>query len=281
VARYPKAAWLPIPENATQPHRVPTQFILHTAVMLHSPRSVWLRSGVESTGWLAIDGKSEQYLDSMVRADANYDANRTAISWESADHGDPDHEPWTDAQVEEWAHILLWAHNAHGIPLRACTSATGSGIGYHAQFHAWNKSNHSCPGAARIRQVPGIIARAVELSKPTPPVVLTYLEKLMATTEASLAAAIASALLGSEVAPGVSVADALRRLEEDAIRGNVRRVYEMRLAAAIGAGDLVEARRALKDMESTRFPGEGSAIGEPLTGPGPIRTGLGAVDPGE
>jgi hypothetical protein len=81
------------------------------------------------------------------------------------------------------------------------------------------------------------------------------------------------------VAPGVSVADALRRLEEDAIRGNVRRVYEMRLAAAIGAGDLVEARRALKDMESTRFPGEGSAIGEPLTGPGPVRTGLGvAVD---
>lgn len=271
---YPRAAWLPIPENRTQNHRVPTQFILHTAVMLGSPRNVWMHSGVESTGWLSIDGHSEQYLDTLVRADANFAANRTAISWESADHGHPDREPWTAAQVEEWAHILVWAHQVHPtIPLRACRTATDPGIGYHRQFHAWNESNHSCPGDARVRQVPGIIARAVALSKPTPPKPpLTYLERIMAVSEKSLAKAIADALLGSEIAPGVTVADALRRLEEDAIRGNVRRVYEMRLASAIGAGDLAEARRALADLEATRFPGEGSAIGHPLSGPGPART---------
>jgi len=166
--------WMPsarkreIPENRTAPRINANKVILHSAVGPGSLYGYFSRDDVkvESHFWVGLDGSIEQYLDTNVRADANWDANSSAISIETADNGNPDEFPWTNDQVSSLAEIINWASETHNIPIRLCPSADSSGIGYHRQFANWNKSAHSCPGDARVKQVPGIIAIAKEWDMP-------------------------------------------------------------------------------------------------------------------
>ncbi len=168
MARYPDALWLPIPENDTQGRSRKTQVILHSAVGPKSLYRYWQREGVnvESTLWVALDGDSEQYLDSEVHADANRTANARAISVETADDGNPDQFGWTPPQIETLANICAWAHDVHGIPLARCASHDAPGIGFHTMWGApspWTPVAKTCPGKARIPQFPDVLARAREI----------------------------------------------------------------------------------------------------------------------
>lgn len=165
MARYPGAIWRPLPENGTQPRITVTQVIAHTAVGEPSPFNYFGRDSVheESTLWVGRD-RVEQFMESDRHADANYLSNRRAISVESADNGHPDRDPWNAYQVEQFAQILAWANRVHGVPIRACRSFDDPGFGYHRQFAEWNPNRHSCPGDARIRQIPQIIARAKQIA---------------------------------------------------------------------------------------------------------------------
>lgn len=167
MPRCPFAIWTPIRATREQPGgHEKTQVILHTIV--GSARSTiegWQRANrFESTFVLALDGTLFQCMESDARADANRNANRSAISVETEDHGvgrnrewDPDRVwvPWTDAQMTTLCRLIEWAHTAHGIPMERCTSPTSAGIGYHTMWGApspWTPVVKSCPGAARIRQ---------------------------------------------------------------------------------------------------------------------------------
>lgn len=205
MAWFPGAVRRPLPENETQPALVPTQLIFHTAVGERSPRDTFNRPGCgkESHGWTGRD-RVEQYVTTDRTADAQWAGNRHAISWESADNGHPDRDPWTPYQIEQNAQVAAWANRTHGIPLRACRSWDDPGIGYHRQFKEWNKSNHSCPGNARVKQIPQIIARArqiVEAAAPTTPQEDDDMP-LSDQDVARVAAAVWDHLLASGIVPG-------------------------------------------------------------------------------
>jgi hypothetical protein len=170
MARYPMARWRPLPENSTQPRIRPTQIILHSAVS--DGRSLYPYFGlpsvkVESHFYVQEDGGVEQYLDTLVRADANYQANPRAISIETWDGGNPDRTPWNSAQLATLADLVRWCASVHDIPLRRCPSWTSSGVGYHSLFPQWSPVKKTCPGLARRPQVDGVI-RAASSSPVTP-----------------------------------------------------------------------------------------------------------------
>lgn len=111
--------------------------------------------GIESHFYIQRDGGIEQYRDTAYQADAQYDANDFAISFESQGMGDGE---WTDAQIASIKKLILWCHSEHpDIQLQKIQNWNGSGIGYHAQFFEWDRSGHSCPGPDRVKQYDNII----------------------------------------------------------------------------------------------------------------------------
>lgn len=182
----PGCAWMPLTENQTQPLYVKRLFIFHSAVGAGSLRKFFEgRTNLESTGWTGKQGDSEQYMSLDARADANYRVNDIAVSWETADNGDPDSDPWSEPQMDELVRIAYQAHLILGIPLVKATSPFGSGFGFHTMFGApsdWTPVAKSCPGRIRKLQFPEILARAnalkaaAEAPKPVLPVTLPTVE---------------------------------------------------------------------------------------------------------
>lgn len=165
MSRYPGATWRPLPETRSQSPIKPRLLIFHSAVSRGRTLHGYFDSpgvNVESHLYVQADGDCEQYIDSEVRADANYLANPFALSVESWDDGDPDKVPWTPAQMKRNVDIAVWAHKHHGIPLRRAAAWDGSGIGGHTDFprHWTNVPSKTCPGLARRPQVQEIIDRA-------------------------------------------------------------------------------------------------------------------------
>jgi hypothetical protein len=248
MARYPKATWRPLPEAGRQPGIVPNKVILHSVVGSGSPYAYFAKPGVvvESTFWVGLDGRVEQYMDSLTRADANYEANTSAISIETADNGDPDHFAWTVAQVEALSELLAWAHTIHGIPLTACTSWTGAGVGYHAQFPQWSPVKKTCPGTVRVPQVPVVIKNAQAIVRastgddmPTPN---EFAEALMDVQ-------------AGEGAGAVSYGQSIYRTQTGITRLATRQLILIKmLASAFPANQTVQNLAAL--AEKTSYPGE-------------------------
>lgn len=179
MARCPFALWRPLPENATQADIDPDQAILHTAVDGPGRTSLFGYFGqekitLESTFYVFMDGSIEQYMDTTVRADANRDANVRAISIETEDDGRPDITPWTPAQVKSLIKLLDWICEVHPkVQRRLCPAWDQAGIGYHTMWGApshWTPTaGKTCPGKARIPQVPGIVDAVIKLGVAAPP----------------------------------------------------------------------------------------------------------------
>lgn len=104
------------------------------------------------------DGWIGQSRDTSLRSAANLNGNHRIIAIENEDHGgafggwntgDGRAVPgFTAAQMESIAHILLFCHKAHGIPLVPCPdSRPGSrGIAYHRQGCDGNFAGYAYPG---------------------------------------------------------------------------------------------------------------------------------------
>jgi hypothetical protein len=173
MARCPFAAWRPLTENSTQGRIDPTQAILHSAADGPGRTSLWgffeHSSNLESHFYIYMDGTIEQYLDTTVRGDANNLANVRAISIETEDDGLE--QPWSAAQVASIKRLLDWICDVHPkVARRQCPAWDQPGIGWHVMFGApgpWTPVSKSCPRAARIPQIPAIIA-AVAAGNPAP-----------------------------------------------------------------------------------------------------------------
>jgi hypothetical protein len=115
-----------------------------------------------------LDGVAYQWQDTDFTADANLDANRRAISIETADNAPrsaDDLQPWTDKQVETISQITAWACERYSIPtvLVEDSRSDRRGIAYHRQgidpwredgTEHWSTSRgKECPGQARIQQI--------------------------------------------------------------------------------------------------------------------------------
>lgn len=157
-----------LPENSTQAAIVPTQFIMHSIAAPWTEQRVyeyWRDStNLESHFGLGYAGDLGQYISTQVRADANAQANRRAVSIETAsnlEHTDP----WTPQQLEMLVRLGVWLHHEHEIPLRICRTWDDPGYGYHRLFPEWSVSGTACPGDARVKQFreyvfPEIVRRA-------------------------------------------------------------------------------------------------------------------------
>ena len=170
MALYPAAKVRLLSDADKEPSIHPTCVIYHTAVSTGASLYAYFnRSDVNVESHFYVpkswDLAVEQYQNTNRQADAQFDGNAYAISVESWDNADPDHVPWNDSQIERHARIAAWAHITHGIELTKAymKNNVAYGIGYHAQFYVWNKTNHSCPGPVRIPQMPQIINRAKEI----------------------------------------------------------------------------------------------------------------------
>ncbi len=193
TTRYPYAAWMPIPENATQPRIVPTQFIMHSMAgpKLTTIDALWhyiARADItgESTFIDDMDGRMAQVVEANVRADNNYKANPRAVSIETQDLGylaDPGIRttPWTDPQMAQHAGLAAWLNLRFNIPLSRCTAWDAPGMDGHRAFPEWSTSvGKTCPGDTRWAQIPEvliaarwIVAWAPVPQPPSPPVTNT------------------------------------------------------------------------------------------------------------
>lgn len=214
--KYPGARWRPLPEQGTQRAITPTQLVLHSAVGRGSIFGYLAKTSVvvESTWWVGLDGKVEQYMSAREKAEAQWLGNPRALSVETADNGDPDTFPWTREQVEALAQLAAWCHVHLGIPLRLCRSWDDPGIGYHRLFPQWNPNKHSCPGTVRIAQVEQIIARARQLVAGVKPATPAHVEDddMQPTDKLPLGPgnrANLSKALGRQAPDAFTVADAL------------------------------------------------------------------------
>lgn len=160
-----------LPESGTQPRITPRAVIMHSAAGRGSLHRFFARSSsLESHFWVSERGVIEQYIDTGRRADANRNANGFAISIET-ESSPAATEPWTPAQLAAIVRLVRWCCDTHAIPARQIPAWNSSGIGWHIQFGApgpWTPVAKSCPGPARIRQMPALIA-AVAGTTPKPP----------------------------------------------------------------------------------------------------------------
>lgn len=153
-----------LPESKTQPRIAPRIAIAHSAAGKGSLYGYWLTgSTLECHFWISEEGVIEQYMDTQVRADANYKANDFAISIETESSVSAT-ERWNPKQAAALIKLTDWICKAHGIPRSLTKTWDGSGLGYHIQFGApgqWTPVSKSCPGPARIGQFKAEIVPAV------------------------------------------------------------------------------------------------------------------------
>lgn len=179
--RYPYAAWMPIPEAATQPKILPRLLIWHSQAgpaltKLESIHAYITRTDItmEPTFILDMSGRMAQVVDIFTRADCNAKANPFSTSVETQDEGHPTlaTTQWTEWQCRQLAGLAAWMHLHPSIrlPLELATKWDGSGIGPHRAFPEWSVYvGKTCPGDARVAQIPSIIARARQIATWTPP----------------------------------------------------------------------------------------------------------------
>ena len=182
MARMPGALWKPV--NKNRPARRKGRGIcLHVAVSeAASLQGFFSGSTADSHFYVRKDGTIEQMVDTDLVAYANAAGNSTLISVETQGGvTNADGEPWTPQQVDALARICRWASDTDGFPLQPMPDSrpTSRGVGYHrlgckpwvvAGGEVWSSSvGKICPGAAKIAQIPQIIAAAAGGSVAAPP----------------------------------------------------------------------------------------------------------------
>lgn len=166
-------------------------FILHSQVGGTSLHDYFGRESVvvESHYQVWKNGIVDLLVDTDLTADANYKANPRAISAETEDNGNPDRDRWTYEQCKTLAMLIVY----HDIPLRMATGPYDDGIGYHSQFDEWTAApgiGKTCPGKARIKQIPYII----ELAQKIKDGVMSWAEKIIDTPDKTTKVAPSTAI---------------------------------------------------------------------------------------
>ena len=169
------ARWRPLPESGTQARITPRKLLLHSAV--NYGHDLWPYfagpTGAESHFYVDLDGGLDQFMDTEEMAHANVAADVDAISVETADNGNPDAQPWNDAQLATLERLGVWVLENHtGVAPQRVPYPAGAGIGYHSMFKdggGWspwsNARGKTCPGAARIAQFPALLERIINGSQ--------------------------------------------------------------------------------------------------------------------
>jgi len=165
---------------------------LHVAVSLASTLFGFFNRAYRPSSHFYVlkSGKVLQYVDTSRAAEADLEGNNATHSVETQGGViKPQSEPWTAAQVESLAQLYAWDHKTHGLLLRLATDsklgASSKGLSWHrlgidgnfpstgilrgrlqrgGGMRYSNSRGKVCPGDAKIRQIPGILARAAQIA---------------------------------------------------------------------------------------------------------------------
>ena len=171
-----------LPENNTQAPIEPRVAVAHTAVDAPGPSRLWKWFGrpdikAETHFWIDNEGTIYQMMDTNVEADAMQIADKFGVSYETEDDGDPEGNPWTEAQLESIIELNVWLVEAHpDIIPEVVRTPRGSGLGWHSMWgfeDPWNlegpkrnpwssKFGKTCPGRTRIHQFVNVVVPAVQ-----------------------------------------------------------------------------------------------------------------------
>lgn len=191
MARCPLLTWRPVTiKDGYRPTIKPVRVNLHVAVSEAATLHGYFNQSIknpDSHAYIRKDGSGEQYVDSARQAYADLEGNRDTLSVETQGGvRNVNGEEWTAAQCEALAQFIAWAHKVHGIPLKVATDSrpgpSSHGVSWHrlgidgnfpggllkgrvpGGLKYSNARGKVCPGDAKIRQIPGIVARAQELA---------------------------------------------------------------------------------------------------------------------
>lgn len=170
----PKITWNLLPEAITQPTITPRVLILHTQAGSTKATNQSVRAYMDRPGVVVephiigpemFGGEMLQVMPFNIRADTSFKANRYqiagsnnyygAISMETQDNGGAtvDTTPWTFDQILSISQTLTAVCATYGVWCTVPATWNDSGIAQHNLFPEWSVNAHSCPGAARTRQM--------------------------------------------------------------------------------------------------------------------------------
>ena len=137
--------------------------------------------------WVSRAGVVEQYVDTAIRAEADLEGNDATVSIESEggeDRATAQTQEWTAPQLQAITTLVAWVMSTHEIPLRLASDSkpgpSSQGLSWHRLGIDGNfpelpsllagrkqrgggmrystETGKVCPGDAKIRQIPGILA---------------------------------------------------------------------------------------------------------------------------
>lgn len=194
----PGATWI-----GPTPNMHPGGMTDHHGLVLHIQQGTeqgseaWFKNPASQASAHFLNPKAgglRQLVDTADRAWAEMAGN---YHWVSVENEGLSGQSLTASQVENLAHLVVWLHVVHGMPLRSTDDPNGSGLGWHGMGGAAWGGHYDCPGDPIKAQRAAILARANELITPSPP------EPDMPTTPAD-AALNARTLLGTAITAGVT-----------------------------------------------------------------------------
>lgn len=179
-----RATFDPLPRAAIPAevrYQNPRLLILHSNAGARSATWAQLKAWIERTfaGGTGDRGVAQphiqfdfsgmtQGLPFNVQGTCSAKANAFSVGGESQDYGAAtlQRTPWNPQQIEDMAQTAahLHLHPEYTFELQLCTAWDGIGIGAHRWFPQWSKYvGKTCPGDARVAQIPRILDRAWEI----------------------------------------------------------------------------------------------------------------------
>jgi hypothetical protein len=176
----------PLPEALTQPIITPRMQIMHTQAANRKATNdqAWNYARNLSTGEANVYGPDMltgaiiQAMPFNRRADSNYKVNMFALggisnygaaSWETQDEGSASlrNTNWSLPQLETMTCGLTAYCFVYRTACTMCGHARDTGIAPHVLFandknYPWSKDGHTCPEAARVRQLPFLLGKVAE-----------------------------------------------------------------------------------------------------------------------
>jgi len=164
--RWPRAVWQPVAQHSGTLR--PIAVTLHHQAGNGNPAPIYAARGVSAHFWIPRAGEPVQHVDTAHRAwhGGTEGLNGNCIGVETEGCASPPHaDPLNEHQLNLFAELMAWAHQAHGIPLLLSETATTPGLNYHRCQGGFPTA---CPCDVRLNARPEILRRAGGQTTTTP-----------------------------------------------------------------------------------------------------------------
>jgi hypothetical protein len=165
MARWPGAIWQPVSQFSGTLR--PIAVTLHHQAGNGNPAAVYASRGVSAHFWIPKSAQPVQHVDTANRAWHGMAHNDYSIGVETEGCGSPPHaEPLTEHQLNQFAALMKWANQTHGVPLVLSESVTQPGLNYH---NCKGGPATGCPCDIRKNARAEILRRAGSATAPPTP----------------------------------------------------------------------------------------------------------------